>query len=166
MRDRQAASTNCCRIAGSLPLQLIDRAGRREDGFAGRSLCSKPILSKRFIADQYEAVHQLYGAAMNRRPVVTAVAVGFFGLVASCSRTAAFDLRPRFETLTAGDSLDQVRQKLDMPLSVPSQETEFVGMKYAVYRLSDLNSSYELKFAGAPGVGPRLFSKHAVDRMH
>lgn len=99
---------------------------------------------------------------MNRRPVVTAFAAGFFGLFASCSRTAAIDLRLRFETLATGDSLDDVRQKLDMPLSVPSQESELLGMKYAVYRLSDINNSYELKFAGAPGVNPRLFAKGSV----
>lgn len=76
-----------------------------------------------------------------------------------CSREAAIDLRPAFDQLKAGQSLEEVRRTLQQPLATPASQWEALGFQYAEYRLVDARSDYALQFMSAPFTEPHLVSK-------
>lgn len=97
---------------------------------------------------------------MSRRGL-PAVLLAMAAAMASCSRDAGIDLRPAFERLKAGQSLEEVRGILRQPLATPASQREALGFSYLEYRLVDPHSSYELQFMAAPTTQPHLVSKAA-----
>ncbi len=99
-----------------------------------------------------------------RREVLSLFSALLASMLGACSREAALDIRTSFSSLSAGDTLSEVRAKLKLPLGTPVNSHEALGFSYEEYRLLDAFSTYTLRFVKAPAIEPTLASKSSV--MH